>query len=509
MIKIIILCTVCVILVTAAVNTGYPDNGQEGNGMNIDQEDIRQAAYAGEWYSGDPDRLTKNISLYLGEAKINRGLGKILGLISPHAGFVYSGPVAAHAYKQVSGKSYDTIVVVAPNHGDSRLDFSSVYTRGAYKTPLGTIPVDVETAQAIVDCASADDVKASDRGHLSEFGVRPEHSLEIQLPFLQVVAGDFMLVPIVMGSHNLSSCSALAKAIATAVKEKNVLIVASSDLSHFHDGRTAKKLDSALCEYIESYDPKGLLTGLSSGKCEACGGSPIATVMMACRELGAAKGTVLNMATSGDISGDHTNVVGYMAAALSSPGDDEKHKVGVDLGLSEKEKDILRNVVKETLESVVNGGRIPEFNDRSGKLGEEWGAFVTLTKGGRLRGCIGHIVGTQPLITTVSEMARAAALEDTRFSKVTPSELPDIEFEISVLTPVRKVTDINEIQVGRDGIIISRGYNKGLLLPQVATDYGWDRETFLAQTCRKAGLPLNAWKQEGTVIEMFSAEVFK
>jgi len=151
---------------------------------------------------------------------------------------------------------------------------------------------------------------------------------------------------------------------------------------------------------------------------------------------------------------------------------------------------------------------VPQYNNHTGILGEEWGAFVTLNKKGQLRGCIGHIIGDRPLINTVAEMARAAALQDPRFPPVRPSELPDIEFEISVLTPIRTIDDIEEIKVGRDGIIITRGMNRGLLLPQVATEYGWDRTTFLEHTCVKAGLPRNAWKDEGTVIEMFSAEVF-
>ena len=186
----------------------------------------------------------------------------------------------------------------------------------------------------------------------------------------------------------------------------------------------------------------------------------------------------------------------------------DKKNVGVDLGLTAEEKDVLRNVVRTTLESVVNGGQIPDFDNLSGKLGEQWGAFVTLNKHGRLRGCIGHIIGDKPLIHTVAKMARAAALEDPRFPNVDPGELESIEFEISVLTPIRKIDNIEEIVVGRDGIIISKGWNRGLLLPQVATEYGWDRITFLEHTCNKAGLSKDAWKDDDTTIEMFSAEVF-
>ncbi|MFC1490454.1 AmmeMemoRadiSam system protein A [Candidatus Latescibacterota bacterium] len=182
-------------------------------------------------------------------------------------------------------------------------------------------------------------------------------------------------------------------------------------------------------------------------------------------------------------------------------------KVGVDLGLSDEEKDVLRNVVVTTLESVVSGGPLPKLENFSGKLGEKWGAFVTLNKNGQLRGCIGHIVGEKPLISTVAEMAKAAALEDPRFPNVSAEELADIDFEISVLTPIRQIKDIEEIEVGRDGIIITQKWNRGLLLPQVATDYGWDRITFLEHTCNKAGLPKDAWKDDDTIIEMFSAEI--
>ncbi|MCD6307819.1 MAG: AmmeMemoRadiSam system protein A [Candidatus Latescibacteria bacterium] len=215
------------------------------------------------------------------------------------------------------------------------------------------------------------------------------------------------------------------------------------------------------------------------------------------------------MANSGDVTGDNDSVVGYISAALTIPGESSKDAVGVDLGLSDYEKKVLKNVVKATLETVVNGGGVPRYNNFAGKLGKKWGAFVTLNKNGQLRGCIGHIIGTQPLITTVAEMTRAAALDDPRFSRVLPDELPDIEYEISVLTPIREIDDIGEIVVGRDGIIITRGMYRGLLLPQVATEYGWDRITFLEQTCRKAGLPKDAWKDDDTKIEIFSAEIIE
>jgi len=385
------------------------------------------------------------------------------------------------------------------------------------------VPVDTQTAAAIAGFDPNDTVKASDLGHMTGYGERAEHSVEIQLPFLQVALGSFTLVPIVMGDQSEASCEELAKAIVAGVKGKNVLLVGSSDMSHFFTSDEARKLDDRVRKYIEAYDPAGLVADRNVAESNVCGTGPIAAVMMAARSLGATKATVLHMANSGDETGDTRSVVGYLAAALSAPAKTgsaappssaaaakkAEPKVGVDLGITEQEKETLRNVVKKTLDSCVKTGKVPEFNNFNGHLGEKWGAFVTLTKRGELRGCIGNIIGTKPLITTVAEMTREAALGDPRFPRVQPSELPDIQFEISVLTPIRRVKDINEIVIGRDGIIITQGYNRGLLLPQVATEWGWDLNTFLEQTCRKASLPNNAWKDKSTIIEAFSAEVFR
>jgi len=488
-------------------------SAQEDRTMSDRNMPVRPPIFARQgWYDTDPDRLRNTIEMYLKHAKISSDLGRIIGLVSPHAGYRYSGPVAAYAYRQVQGKDYDTVVIIAPNHRDPLLSFSSVMTEGAYETPLGIVPVDTEMAKAIAGFDGSDNVRDSEMGHMPNALGEAEHSLEIQLPFLQVVLGDFKLVPIVMGDQSERSCGLLAKAIAAAVTDNNTLLVASTDLSHFYNAEQADALDGIVRDHVENYDPDGLLKDLAAKKCYACGGAPTAAVMMAARELGATKSTVLYMANSGDISGDMSSVVGYMAAAISSQDGSEglgaeEEKVGVDLGLSEDEKLLLKEVVGTTLEAVVNGSAIPVFDKYNGHLGEPWGAFVTLTKNGRLRGCIGHIIGSQPLIKTVAEMTRAAALEDPRFDPVKPAELSSIEFEISVLTPIREITDVNEIEVGRDGIIITKGYHRGLLLPQVATEYGWDRETFLEQTCNKAGLPGNSWKDNDTKIEIFSAEI--
>jgi AmmeMemoRadiSam system protein A len=186
----------------------------------------------------------------------------------------------------------------------------------------------------------------------------------------------------------------------------------------------------------------------------------------------------------------------------------EEKKAGIDLGLNSEEKRLLHEIARTVIDRKVRGEELPEFLVESAVLRENRGAFVTLRKKGELRGCIGYIEGKGPLCRTIEKMAAAAAFEDPRFPPVTERELPDLELEISVLTPLHRIQDVTEIEVGRHGIYMRKGWASGLLLPQVATEYGWDRETFLKYTCQKAGLPGNAWKDKNTEIYIFSADIF-
>ena len=186
----------------------------------------------------------------------------------------------------------------------------------------------------------------------------------------------------------------------------------------------------------------------------------------------------------------------------------KEQKAGIDLGLNADEKKLLYHIAKTVIENGAKRRPVPEFKVDAPILRENRGAFVTINKNGRLRGCIGYIEGRGPLYKTVEEMAEAAAFRDPRFSPVKENELSELEIEISVLTPLRKVTDVNEIEIGRHGIYLKKGWYSGLLLPQVATEYGWDRQTFLEHTCQKAGLPIHSWKDKDTEIFIFSADIF-
>jgi AmmeMemoRadiSam system protein B/AmmeMemoRadiSam system protein A len=486
-------------------------DSREGGNADMQKGKARQPAVAGSFYPGSEKALREAVTTMLQKAQPVPLDGKVIGLIAPHAGYIYSGQIAAYAYRAVQGQKFDAVIVISPSH-HVYFAGSSIYREGPYMTPLGT----VETADDIADAIAKGDKSVSTRTDAHA----QEHALEVQVPFLQVAIPGLRLVPIVMGDQSLETCEHLADAIVTAVRGKHVLLVASSDLSHFHTYAEAQALDRVVADRISRYDPEGLARDLDLRKCEACGGGPIVTVMLAARQLGASKAVVLKQANSGDVTGDRSNVVGYLAAALTAPAkaggdpapklEDSKSQagsVGIDLGLRREDKVQLLKIARESIEAAVLGKPVPVFRADSPLLNEKMGAFVTITEGGELRGCIGHIVGTQALYRTVSDMAVAAAMEDPRFPALAPAELGRIAVEISVLTPLKRISSPDEIVVGRDGIYLEKGYYRGLLLPQVATEYDWDRYQFLDHTCLKAGLEPGSWR-EGANIQTFSAQVF-
>lgn len=472
-------------------------------GDGTDMKDVRKSVIAGSWYPGNPGILSSDIDGFLKNVPAEFLNGEVVALISPHAGYTYSGQIAAYSYKLVQGKTFDAVIVIGPSH---RTYFQgvSIYNKGGYETPLGIVPIDAQLANEII--AQSPVISYVPAAHMQE------HSVEIQLPFLQTVLGGFSFVPVVMGDQNSQTCDELANAIFRSIANKRVLIVGSSDLSHFHSYDRAVKLDSVVLDHINKMDTEGLLKDLERGTCEACGGGPMAVVMMIAKKLGADSVKVLKYANSGDVTGDKSGVVGYASAAFykTTPSETVKEETpaGIDRGLTEIEKNKLLEIARNVIESRISGEENPEFQLESATLKEKRGAFVTLHKHGQLRGCIGFIDAKKPLHKTIEEMALAAAFNDPRFSPVSREELKDISIEISVLTPLKEIKDINEIEVGIHGIYIVKGFYSGILLPQVATQYKWDRLTFLKETCHKAGLPSDAWSDKDTRIYIFSADIF-
>jgi AmmeMemoRadiSam system protein B len=279
--------------------------------------DLRPSILAGSWYPGTQDALAKTIQGYLSEVKPPGPTGTLKAIIVPHAGYRYSGLVAAHAYKPLREWRFQRVILVGPSH---RVPFQgvSVNLQAGYETPLGIVPVDQEAAKKILHAGSH--IQWLRDAHSQE------HSLEIQLPFLQTVLQNFKIVPIIMGRQDFETCSNLANTLVQVLGDgKDTLLLASSDLSHYHAYDQARALDLQFIKDVQRFDPQGLAQDLSVGKCEACGGGPVVTILLAAKAMGANRSVILNHANSGDVTGDHSRVVGYVAAALVRTSDTGPH----------------------------------------------------------------------------------------------------------------------------------------------------------------------------------------
>ncbi len=476
-----------------------------GPNLADEKSSIRQPAVAGGFYPASADELRKMVDDFIAQAPVRQLPGDLVAIVAPHAGYVYSGKVAAHSYSLLKGHKYDRVVVIAPSHYEA-FEFSSVYNGDAYATPLGNVPVDREFAAKLVKQGPF--IQLSMRGH-APAQQQGEHALEVQLPFLQRTIGDFKLVPIIMGEQTYETERALGVALAKTIAGTNTLIVASSDLSHYHTYDEASKMDQKTLKSIERWDYLSLSQNFERRIWEACGGGPIVATMVAAERLGAKQARILKYANSGDSTGDRSRVVGYGAVAFIKA---EKNAVADEhpFTLDQKEKDGLVALARKSVETAVRTTTLYEPPaPESSALQQERGAFVTLKEKGQLRGCIGLITPQKPLYLTVRDAAASAALEDPRFPAVNASELPLLEYEVSVLTPFHRVYDVKDVHVGRDGLLMIQGRRQGVLLPQVPVEQGWDRKTFLDEACLKAGLPEKAWQEEATDIFAFSAIVFQ
>jgi AmmeMemoRadiSam system protein B/AmmeMemoRadiSam system protein A len=470
----------------------------------------RKPAVAGLFYPADPGELTTTIAGFFSEVEKIPLSGPPIALIAPHAGYPYSGRVAAKAYKLLEGLHFDTVVIVSPSH-TVFFKGASIFNGETYKTPLGIVPVDRDLVRRMGDISPS--VFISEQGHATG-STRGEHALEVHLPFLQIVLGDFKLVPIVMGDQEDDTIGQLAEILAASLNGRSALMVASTDLSHFHSEKKARRLDRTVQTAIEKFDPGFLMDTLEDGHGEACGGGPVAAVMSAARRLGGVSSHIVEYTTSAESSGDFESVVGYLSAVIVAG---KKARVGSTMGtpavkaketveLDEDAQKALHHIAKESIKARLAG--VDYKPTRTAGLTEKRGIFVTVKLDDALRGCIGQIRARQPLYEAVSQMAVAAAFEDPRFAPLTEAEADKVEIEISVLTPLVRVHDYDEIEVGRDGLMIKLEFHSGLLLPQVATDNEWEREEFLEQTCLKAGLPMNRYRDRQTEIYRFSAQVF-
>ena len=473
--------------------------------QNVRQENVRQAAVAGGFYPADPKTLSAMIDDMLAHATPPPINDPILAVVAPHAGYQYSGPVAAYTYAALKGRKFSRVVVIAPSHYEA-FDFTSVYEGDAYATPLGTVPVDKAFAKQLVQMSPT--IKFSSRGHTPN-REGAEHALEVELPWLQRVLGDFQLVPVVMGDQSYESSRALGVALAKLIqgKDNDTLIVASSDLSHYHPYDEAVKIDHKTLNALQAWDYFSMSRNFEARIWEACGGAPIVAAMIAAERMGANQALVLKYANSGDITGDHSRVVGYSADVFLKTQSGKT--VEPQFSLNGQEKNELLALARKSVEYAVREKKAYEPTASASEvLNQERGAFVTLHKSGELRGCIGYTSAAKPLYMTVRDTATLAALRDSRFQPVTATELPQIDYEVSVLSPLRRVVDVRQIKVGQHGLLMKNGAYEGILLPQVPVEERWDRQRFLEETCAKAGMRSGCWKDENTDIFMFTAVIF-
>lgn len=446
---------------------------------------FKEPSVAGTFYPADKNALRESVERFLAKVERPQRNGRLIALISPHAGYRFSGQVAAYGYKEIKDSAIQKVILIGPSH---HVGFkgASVYTTGSFRTPLGKVKINESLAKKLLNDTA--DVTFYPEAY------EKEHSIEVQLPFLQTVLKDFSIVPILIGTPTKKTYDHLIDTLSEMLDEKT-LIIASTDLSHYHDYSSAMAMDGKIVSAIERLSVGDTAKLLQSGQSELCGVYPVLITMEIARRAGAGYGMLFRYANSGDVTNEKEKVVGYSSIGfISSP-------------LSDKEKKELLTLAKDTIEEYVSSGSVVERNIQNPQFKADGAVFVTIKKNGSLRGCIGNIQPVMSLYQSVIKNAIAASSSDPRFPPLKKEELKDISVEVSILSPLIPLKDTRNIQVGKHGLVIRKGAQSGILLPQVATEFGWDKDTFLEMVCMKAGLPKSAWKEAELLT--FTAEVIK
>lgn len=465
------------------------------NGNMAKEPRVRPATQANRFYTADARELSEEVDSFLALHAKDRQYEHVAALIVPHAGYYFSGNVAAAAYQSIPDNvQYKRIFLLGPSHHEW-LDGASVNTEyDYYATPLGNVKVDVETARLLTNTDGTDKTDSvffySPRAH------DREHCLEVQLPFLQRRLKDVPpIIPIIISTNDYHKLQRIAEALKPYLTEENLFII-SSDFSHYPKYEDACEVDARTGKAVESGDVERFIAqleenargGVRNLATSACGELAIATLMLMMQD-GGYEAKHLLYQNSGDIDNhDHSRVVGYHAFAVLRKS---------EFSLNDEEKRMLKNIALTSIKDSLEGKRIaqPTLNSKLSTLNSKCGAFVSLHKQGRLRGCIGHFGEDVPLHEIVAEMARAAAFEDPRFMPVTRDELDEIDIEISVLTPMRRIQNLDEFELHRHGIYIRKGYRSGTFLPQVADEVNWTKEEFVSHCAQdKAGIGWDGWR---------------
>jgi hypothetical protein len=467
--------------------------------------EVRPPAVAGAFYPANPVQLTQQIDGYL--ARAQRLAPEPSIIIVPHAGYVYSGGVAAHGFKQALDRGYTSVIILGFSHSYAySFDGASIWPTGAWRTPLGDVPIDAALAQRILDAGPQ--IFTTDRSiHLDE------HSLEVEVPFIQRVLPGVPIVPISIGRPTLENAQAIAAALAQVLRDApKTLVVTSTDLSHYPRYQDAVRVDQASINAVVSLDPLALEAwdeeALSSRTpnlhTTMCGKGPVMVSMLLARNVGAEQVHVIHYANSGDVpEGEHGRVVGYTAIEFV---------MGKPPALTAEDKAALLQLARRTLDEYLSSRTRPAYEPASEAQRQPRATFVTLRHKHThdLRGCRGEVFARYPLWESVQRVSILSATDDPRFRPMTHDELADLHLEISVLTPMRLARGPEEVIVGRHGVMIRQAGHGGLFLPQVPVEQGWDRDEYLSTLCwMKAGLPADAWRKPGVQLYIFEAEIFE
>ena len=454
----------------------------------------RQPAVAGQFYPGRPDELKRTLDELFSKAVTHKDLQNVLAIIVPHAGYVYSGEVAASGFNQIDpDKAYDNVFVLGPSHHVG-FEGASVYCSGNFITPLGTVEVNCELGEELIRKNTMFTRRTDAHAQ--------EHSVEVEIPFLQYrLKKHFRIVPIVLGANGPETCHKIGETLRPFLNEKNLFVI-STDFSHYPRYSDAVRIDKATADAIVSNSPDNLMktirryeqSGIPNLATSLCGVSGVLTLLYMTSQSKDVIYHPIQYKNSGDVPGaDKEHVVGYNAIAVTKEAKPGKASFELDTN----EKTALLAIARRTIEQYIRTHSVPEVDPArlNDALRTPCGAFVTLNKHGTLRGCIGRFVASEPLYKVVQEMAIASATQDYRFKPIEEGEVKDLEIEISVLTPMRKISSIDEFQLGKQGIYIRKGSSSGTFLPQVAQETGWTKEEFLGHCAQdKAGIGWNGWK---------------
>ena len=493
------------VIIKIFITMGLITNFLQGSGaQDKPNPGDRLPAAAGRFFPDDPNELRSTLKNLFAKAKPCTST-RVAAIVCPHAGYVFSGIVAASSYNQVDpGKQYEHVFIIASSHQVSFAG-ASVYNKGDYVTPLGKVKVDTALAEKLI--------RENPVFTFRPDADRTEHSIEVQVPFLQYhLKKEINLVPIVIGAQNAESSKSIAKALIPWFNERN-LFVFSTDFSHYPSYVDAQAADKATCDAIVSGKPEKLLKLLDEYKDKGvpnlvtnlCGWTSVLTMLYMIAGDAGIKITPVHYTNSGDSGyGDKKQVVGYWSLSVSRSTDNESEAAIQPFDFTKQEKNTLLNIARSTIEKYLRDRRMPvDDPNPDPALNVKAGAFVTLKEHGELRGCIGRFTSDLPLYKLVAQLAVASSTEDSRFEPVNQKETDSLVIEISVLSPLKKIISTDEIVLGKHGIYIKKGHYSGTFLPQVAVETGWSRDEFLGHCARdKAGIGWDGWKSA----ELFTYE---